>query len=243
MVKPKLQLFTVTIRDECGDHRMSIRERAYSPQGAMIQVSEKLTSGDREWIRYINEEEAMKNPRTSGTNGTDAEAVQAGKDVHAETADAYMAMSPSEPMLRTEPKMPLHDALAEVINRYSIENYSNTPDFVLGSFLAMVTEAWGDTVRARDDWHGVPPGEGPSGLREKIDAERLRADKEMQYRVHLQIVILELLAHFNEHGEMHRSKAVRSGWIPVAQYAEFQKQAVMSADDWARNGVEPASHD
>lgn len=45
-----------------------------------------------------------------------------------------------------------HD-IAEVLNRHSAENGSNTPDFLLAEFLTKVLEAWNDTVKARAMWY------------------------------------------------------------------------------------------
>lgn len=43
--------------------------------------------------------------------------------------------------------------LTRAVNRASAENDSNTPDYVLGEFLASVLEAFNTAVRARDE-HG-----------------------------------------------------------------------------------------
>lgn len=41
-----------------------------------------------------------------------------------------------------------------VINRNSLENRSNTPDFILAEYLVCCLEAWDKGVRDRDDWYG-----------------------------------------------------------------------------------------
>ena len=46
-------------------------------------------------------------------------------------------------------------AFAEVINRFSLENESNTPDFILGEFLQRVLADLALAVSARDKWYDV----------------------------------------------------------------------------------------
>lgn len=45
---------------------------------------------------------------------------------------------------------------ADLINSLSLENLSDTPDFILGDFLASVLKLFSETVRRRADWHGKP---------------------------------------------------------------------------------------
>ncbi len=56
--------------------------------------------------------------------------------------------------------------LEQLINCESMENGSNTPDFMLAEFLCDVLEAWDRTVTAREKWYGreekkVPSYEAP----------------------------------------------------------------------------------
>ncbi len=53
------------------------------------------------------------------------------------------------------------DDLSELLNRFSRENDSNTPDFILAAFLDEVLTAWGKACRERERWYGVEhrPGE------------------------------------------------------------------------------------
>lgn len=50
----------------------------------------------------------------------------------------------------------LVDAFAEVINKNSLENLSNTPDFVVAEYLVRCLENWNLTVRQRNDWYYRP---------------------------------------------------------------------------------------
>lgn len=52
---------------------------------------------------------------------------------------------------------PLERGLAEVLNRYSQENPSNTPDFILAQYLLGCLAAWNIGVQRREDWYGRGP--------------------------------------------------------------------------------------
>jgi len=49
----------------------------------------------------------------------------------------------------------LEHALASALNRYSAENDSNTPDWILAQFLLGCLAAWNAGVKQREDWYGV----------------------------------------------------------------------------------------
>lgn len=44
--------------------------------------------------------------------------------------------------------------LEQLINRYSMENGSNTPDFILAEFLVNALEAFDKSVNRRHQWYG-----------------------------------------------------------------------------------------
>lgn len=48
----------------------------------------------------------------------------------------------------------LAEEFAQAINRASVENDSNTPDFILGRYLVACLEAYGVAVIERDEWYG-----------------------------------------------------------------------------------------
>lgn len=50
--------------------------------------------------------------------------------------------------------------LCQLLSRNSMENGSNTPDFVLAKFLAGCLEAFDFAVHTREQWHGRNP-QGP----------------------------------------------------------------------------------
>lgn len=53
--------------------------------------------------------------------------------------------------------------LAEVINRHSMENGSDTPDFLLAEYLLSCIESYNRAVRCRERWYGrkAKEEEGP----------------------------------------------------------------------------------
>ena len=50
--------------------------------------------------------------------------------------------------------MSFRDDLQKLINQHSMENISNTPDFILAEYLAACLEAFDKAVIARDKWYG-----------------------------------------------------------------------------------------
>jgi len=46
--------------------------------------------------------------------------------------------------------------LSSLINKYSLENGSDTPDFILASFLANCLDAWNHAASNRQKWYAPP---------------------------------------------------------------------------------------
>lgn len=46
------------------------------------------------------------------------------------------------------------EELRELINRHSMENLSNTPDFLLTEYILGCLEAFDSAVRQREAWYG-----------------------------------------------------------------------------------------
>lgn len=51
--------------------------------------------------------------------------------------------------------------LTALLNRYSMENASNTPDFILAQYLRAALLAFDTAVQQRETWYGRDPR--PSG--------------------------------------------------------------------------------
>lgn len=45
--------------------------------------------------------------------------------------------------------------LSSLLNKHSLENESDTPDFILASYLNKCLEVYNATIKARDKWFGV----------------------------------------------------------------------------------------
>lgn len=58
----------------------------------------------------------------------------------------------------------LEDELTRLLNRYSAENLSNTPDFVLARYLMMTLEAHTWATKRRDQWYDVALAPGHRAL-------------------------------------------------------------------------------
>jgi hypothetical protein len=51
--------------------------------------------------------------------------------------------------------------LRELLNRRSMENGSDTPDFILAQYLTDCLRAWNRATKRREDWYGrTPPDSG-----------------------------------------------------------------------------------
>jgi hypothetical protein len=46
------------------------------------------------------------------------------------------------------------DELEQLVNRYSIENESDTPDFILAKYIRNCLDTWNAAVKSRDQWYG-----------------------------------------------------------------------------------------
>ncbi|KKL26176.1 hypothetical protein LCGC14_2397950 [marine sediment metagenome] len=52
-------------------------------------------------------------------------------------------------------KLEIWKDLKELINKSCIENVSNTPDYILATYLSRCLEAFEDATRCRDNWYGL----------------------------------------------------------------------------------------
>jgi hypothetical protein len=58
--------------------------------------------------------------------------------------------------------MTLQEEIRAVLNRHSAENISDTPDYILASFLTACLDAWNGSTVERDRWHGFRSSVGLS---------------------------------------------------------------------------------
>ena len=47
------------------------------------------------------------------------------------------------------------EELQALLNKWSLEGYSNTPDFLLAKFITNCVSAFNEVTRARDRWYGI----------------------------------------------------------------------------------------
>lgn len=68
------------------------------------------------------------------------------------------------------------DELEALINKYNMENRSDTPDFILARFLSRCLTAFDDAVNQRKLWYSRPP-DARQGHEPDADACRWTAEK------------------------------------------------------------------
>ncbi len=51
----------------------------------------------------------------------------------------------------------LEKELGSLLNRFSVENESNTPDFILAQYLIGCLQVFTTAVQQRETWHGRDP--------------------------------------------------------------------------------------
>ncbi len=69
-------------------------------------------------------------------------------------APIILAQINGTPAAPAPEKVPLLQQLQELINRNSVENDSDTPDFILASYLEGCLRIFAETTRAREAWYG-----------------------------------------------------------------------------------------
>jgi len=77
---------------------------------------------------------------------------ETAKDADRNTVKAVYAAIRSAPTMNNHKEFA--KALESVINGFSQENGSDTPDFILAQYLLGCLSAWNDAVKARERWYG-----------------------------------------------------------------------------------------
>lgn len=57
--------------------------------------------------------------------------------------------------------MSFQKELEELINRYSLENQSNTPDWILAQYISASLKAFEDATNDRERWYGRAEAKNP----------------------------------------------------------------------------------
>lgn len=150
----------------------------------------------------------------------------------------------SWPGPRTSVPDDLEHAIASALNRFSAENPSNTPDFILAQFLLGCLAAWNQAVQQRETWYGrdARPGsvaaaparaEKPTTANEDAGTLTMtRADliAELQQQTDC---ALQSQAAFQ--GERHRAEAAEAAREARQQELEKLKHvaAILKSGTWA----------
>lgn len=66
------------------------------------------------------------------------------------------------------PPKDFQEALTKLLNKYSMENGSNTPDFILASFLVDCLKAFNHGSNSRETWYGTKLAPGVEQLGEEF---------------------------------------------------------------------------
>jgi len=61
----------------------------------------------------------------------------------------------SEQLSNKQSESTFEKELRELVNKHSIENGSDTPDFILAQYMFSCLSNYQNTVKARDKWFGV----------------------------------------------------------------------------------------
>lgn len=56
------------------------------------------------------------------------------------------------------------EELSKLLNKYSAENQSDTPDFILAKYLTKCLENYNQTLLAREIWYGRHPRSTVEGI-------------------------------------------------------------------------------
>ena len=69
---------------------------------------------------------------------------------------SFSTTKPAAPEPSAEPDQPIDAALTALLNSYSRENASNTPDFILAEYMLSCLRAFERASRDREAWYGIP---------------------------------------------------------------------------------------
>lgn len=75
-----------------------------------------------------------------------------GQDRYTDKNRVYPILRETETILRDGTSFT--NELKKLLNRYSEENKSNTPDFILANFLVNVLDSFNASTQAREKWYG-----------------------------------------------------------------------------------------
>lgn len=115
--------------------------------------------------------------------------------------------------------------LAAVINKHSLENASNTPDFILAQFLNAVLGAWNKATAVRDDWYDAKVKQPADEEAKAMERYRLSlvsiANAEAKAAERWRLSLVSIANATGQTGEALVERARRAlGWSPVSKPVE-----------------------
>lgn len=130
--------------EDLEDSRFLYRRRRYSRTRIRIRSNPISTSFEAKYLQIMQELldtlRAFNTPKGPGPEGVDAEFLS------------------TPPTLDTGGAMPLSkvflDELSALLNKHSLESWSNTPDFVLAQYLCQCLETFNNSIRWRERARG-----------------------------------------------------------------------------------------
>jgi hypothetical protein len=135
---------------------------------AAIQKSGQIGAPVDQWVLRTRDGEVIPHALPGGVEW----ALSGGQQLflHLGLPRELASPSPIDPpsqegATKTNEPIRLESSLAAVLNRFSVENASNTPDFILAQYLLGCLAAWNQAVQQRETWYGRDPrptaGSGP----------------------------------------------------------------------------------
>jgi transcription termination factor NusB len=89
--------------------------------------------------------------------------------------------------------------LEELINKHSLENDSNTPDYILAEYLTLCLQAFNRTLQLREDWYGrTITNKNVSSSKEEKDLVKQKFSKTPPYLTMTVSEIKELKAKYDK---------------------------------------------
>lgn len=122
--------------------------------------------------------------------------------------------------------------LVELINRHSVENDSDTPDFVLAEYVAHCLDAFSLVTRQRDKFHGfIPFGSFTTKSTPVLDDYRWRASDELPPAG--QIVEVKLENGLIKKGKYDKD-VNRSCWLIEGSAGLYFRSLVNTVSEWRK---------
>jgi hypothetical protein len=95
------------------------------------------------------------------------------RDIPSDKVLAFPIINPKQFNLSFTQNKKFKQELESLINRYSLENGSDTPDFILAQYLVDCLKVYARIARRRDKWYGYKT------LTNRVTAKKLDMENDM----------------------------------------------------------------